>query len=249
MLAFFWLVLFVLTACAFLVMLSLVGVEFYRLYKGNRAVVCPENHSQVAVALDARHAAFTQLTGVPELRLAACSRWPERADCGQECLPDAVRTREYTKGELAAPNSKPIYHLPVLLAAFVAWAIGAIWHSHYLLRSQWMTAVGLSRSEVHQLVWRLAPHVLTLAVPLLFAYGVALLLARARKKGAFTGIADAVGLWAVVAGAALGMSGLRGLSPDLLWIELAYTFLASVVVGAIVGGLSGKLVDQTFAGS
>jgi len=246
MLALFWLVLFLLTACAFLVMLSLVGVEFYRLYKGSRAVLCPENHRQVAVALDARHAALTQLTGVPELRLAACTRWPERADCGRECLPDAVRAREF-KDEIAASHSKPVYHLPVLLAAFVAWVIGAIWHSHYLLRSQWMAAAGLSRSEVHQLVWRLAPHLLTLAAPLLFAYGVAWLLARARKKGAFVGIADAVGLWAIVAGAALGMSGLRGLSPDLLWIELAYTFLASVVVGAIVGGLSGKLVDQTFA--
>lgn len=29
-------------------------------------------------------------------------------------------------------------------------------------------------------------------------------------------------------------------------MELAYTFLASIAVGAIIGGLSGRLVEQTF---
>jgi len=38
-----------------------------------------------------------------------------------------------------------------------------------------------------------------------------------------------------------------GIPSDLLRIELAYTFLASAVVGAIIGGLSGKLTEQAFA--
>jgi hypothetical protein len=32
------------------------------------------------------HAALTGFGKAPELRLSQCSRWPERADCGQECL-------------------------------------------------------------------------------------------------------------------------------------------------------------------
>jgi hypothetical protein len=37
--------------------------------------------------VDTRLAVATQLsTGHPVLRLAACSRWPERRDCGQACL-------------------------------------------------------------------------------------------------------------------------------------------------------------------
>jgi hypothetical protein len=30
--------------------------------------------------------AATALAGSPQLRLSTCSRWPERAGCGQECL-------------------------------------------------------------------------------------------------------------------------------------------------------------------
>jgi hypothetical protein len=37
-----------------------------------------------------------------------------------------------------------------------------------------------------------------------------------------------------------------GISTDLLKMETAYTFLASIVIGAIVGGLSGRLVEEAF---
>jgi hypothetical protein len=54
-------------------------------YRGARVITCPENRRPAGVNLDARHAALTSF-GAPELRLSACSRWPERAGCGQECL-------------------------------------------------------------------------------------------------------------------------------------------------------------------
>ncbi len=46
-------------------------------YRGERAVKCPENHAWAGVHVAALH---------PHLRLNACSRWPEKQDCGQECL-------------------------------------------------------------------------------------------------------------------------------------------------------------------
>jgi hypothetical protein len=55
-------------------------------YRGKRVIVCPENHTPAGVVVDAGHASATALHGAPELRLASCSRWPERAGCGQECL-------------------------------------------------------------------------------------------------------------------------------------------------------------------
>jgi hypothetical protein len=55
-------------------------------FRGQRLVTCPENGRAVGVEVDARHAAATTLQGRPELRLHACSRWPEKAGCGQECL-------------------------------------------------------------------------------------------------------------------------------------------------------------------
>jgi hypothetical protein len=62
-------------------------VRTYRRFRGTRVITCPESHLPAAVEVDARLAAVTHMsTGTPTLRLAACSRWPERQDCGQECL-------------------------------------------------------------------------------------------------------------------------------------------------------------------
>ena len=45
-------------------------------YRGRRVITCPENHRPAA----------TVFGRAPELRLSECSRWPEKAGCGQECL-------------------------------------------------------------------------------------------------------------------------------------------------------------------
>lgn len=108
----------------FLVITSLIVLlpalwerEIYKQFSGSRAVTCPENHRHVAVRIDAVHAAVTGIHGRPKLRLADCSRWPERAKCDQACLPQALRAEPYTLGEVNL-GTKRIYHLPILLAAF-----------------------------------------------------------------------------------------------------------------------------------
>ncbi len=67
------------------IVIWLVGNAWLR-YRGKRVVLCPENQKPAGVALDASHAAVTALGGKPQFRLSQCSRWPERAGCGQECL-------------------------------------------------------------------------------------------------------------------------------------------------------------------
>jgi len=54
--------------------------------RGQRLITCPENHQTAAVDLDVPHATIAALKGHHDLRLADCSRWPEKAGCGQECL-------------------------------------------------------------------------------------------------------------------------------------------------------------------
>ena len=54
--------------------------------RGARVVTCPENHASAGVEVDAAHAAVTAIYKAPDLRLKSCSRWPEKQDCGQECL-------------------------------------------------------------------------------------------------------------------------------------------------------------------
>jgi hypothetical protein len=55
-------------------------------YRGKHLVTCPETRQPAAVDIDVKHAALSAVAGPPDLRLKDCSRWPERHDCGQECL-------------------------------------------------------------------------------------------------------------------------------------------------------------------
>ena len=74
-------------------------MESWLRYRDTRVVVCPENREAVAVEVDASHAAWSAPQGRPDLRLEDCTRWPEKAGCGQECLsqiessPEACRVR------------------------------------------------------------------------------------------------------------------------------------------------------------
>jgi len=69
-----------------LVVLGRAFVRTYLTYQGDRVVECPENRQPAGVRVDAAHALFTAFGGNPDLRLDTCSRWPEKRNCGQECL-------------------------------------------------------------------------------------------------------------------------------------------------------------------
>ena len=47
--------------------------------RGERVVTCPDNGKHAGVKVDVRRAGAW-------MRMRACSRWPEKAGCGQECL-------------------------------------------------------------------------------------------------------------------------------------------------------------------
>jgi hypothetical protein len=57
-------------------------------YRGPRIVTCPETKKPVMVKVDSLHASLTSTVGLPDIRLEDCSRWPNNAQCGQECLMD-----------------------------------------------------------------------------------------------------------------------------------------------------------------
>jgi hypothetical protein len=234
-----WLVLCLVGASLILLPAALWVREIYGRYSGARLVACPENQQAAVVSLDTRHAAMTGMHGRADLRLCDCSRWPEREQCGQPCLPQAVQTEPYTPGAVKT-GTKRIYHLPILLAAVAAWCLGAIWHAQYLFRPRWTDAVGLTRVQVKQIVWWISPHLLTLAICLLFAYGVAWLLAAFHRKGVLPGVLMAVLLGGAVAAA--NWYGIARLPHELLVMEAGYVVLAVLIVGAVVGGLYDKLV-------
>ncbi len=65
---------------------AIPGVRAYFNLRGKRLIICPETHTPEAVDVAAGEAAVGAFLSEPTLRLIECSRWPERQDCGQDCL-------------------------------------------------------------------------------------------------------------------------------------------------------------------
>jgi len=65
---------------------AIPGIRAYFNYRGKRLITCPETHKMEAVDIAAGEAAVGWFLSEPTLRIKDCSRWPERQDCGQECL-------------------------------------------------------------------------------------------------------------------------------------------------------------------
>jgi len=76
----------VVLAVGLFVFRAIPGVRAYFGYRGKRLITCPETHTTAAVDVAAGEAAVGAFLSEPTLRLKECSRWPERQDCGQECL-------------------------------------------------------------------------------------------------------------------------------------------------------------------
>ncbi|MFI5181082.1 MAG: hypothetical protein ACHQPI_06810 [Thermoanaerobaculia bacterium] len=75
-----------LLAAAAMVLLGWWLVPTWRRWRGARVVNCPETNDPHTVKIDAAHAALTAMGASAEIRLESCTRWPERQDCGQDCL-------------------------------------------------------------------------------------------------------------------------------------------------------------------
>ncbi|MGA9392604.1 MAG: hypothetical protein WBV69_19405 [Candidatus Sulfotelmatobacter sp.] len=65
---------------------AIPAVRAFWTYRGKRLITCPETQNAAAVDVAAGEAAVGAFLSEPTLRLKECSRWPERQDCGQECL-------------------------------------------------------------------------------------------------------------------------------------------------------------------
>jgi hypothetical protein len=97
------------------------SLRSYFKLRGKRLVKCPETEQTEAVELDARRAARETLFGTPRLRLRECSRWPERQNCGQECLGQIEATPEdclvrniverWYSGKVCAYCKRPIHEI------------------------------------------------------------------------------------------------------------------------------------------
>lgn len=70
----------------FVYVLLPVALDTYRRFRQPRTLVCPETREPAQIELDASRAAISALDGAPVVQIRQCSRWPEHAACGRECL-------------------------------------------------------------------------------------------------------------------------------------------------------------------
>jgi hypothetical protein len=94
------LIFWVTAACVALsAVLVRIFVKNYMELAGERVITCPENGCAAGVKLDAALGATRAVLGEHTVKIAECSRWPEKAGCGQECLaqieaaPEGCRVR------------------------------------------------------------------------------------------------------------------------------------------------------------
>ena len=102
------------------------AVRLWWRYRGDRVITCPENHRPAGVSVDAQHVAAQPFAGSPQLRLSSCSRWPERAGCGQQCLnqieaaPEDCLVRNilfrWYLGKKCVSCGQPFDHIPLAAA-------------------------------------------------------------------------------------------------------------------------------------
>jgi len=58
----------------------------YRRSHSAQEVTCPEANHFATIHLDARYAVAMRALGETDLRVKACTLWPERRGCHQACL-------------------------------------------------------------------------------------------------------------------------------------------------------------------
>lgn len=89
--------------------------EYYK-NRGRQSVKCPETRQPVDVEVDNQYAFRMALRGQEHTRLSSCTRWPEKGDCGQECLMQLDATPEnlerllskWMEGKSCAICTRPI---------------------------------------------------------------------------------------------------------------------------------------------
>jgi hypothetical protein len=79
---------------AFFLFVAYRYLKAYFRYRGKMVVTCPETQKTVGVEVDAAFVAGASIFSDKLLTLSDCTRWPERKDCGQECLSQIGDTPE-----------------------------------------------------------------------------------------------------------------------------------------------------------
>ncbi len=201
---------------------AIYGWNVFSRLRGTKTVVCPESQAGATVRVDAAEAAAHALHGYPRVRLAACSRWPSRRGCGQECvvqiLNEPVREREF-------------HFFPVLLAAVWIWAIlGALAYTSF--GRGLVVRMGVPAGLVQRGYELTFPALLPLAVAIGLSFVIQKVL-EGKHRSPLTGALLGAALGIAIVAIALPLVPNPG---TILWVYVAFAVIASAAMGAFLTG-------------
>jgi hypothetical protein len=96
-----------------------VGVAFLSYYAAKAeyrdpvCAICPENGEEVELRVDAAFAAHSRLEGHEQLKIVACSRWPERSECDQACTPEVPMLGDNRRRVKYAAGGLPVRYMRI----------------------------------------------------------------------------------------------------------------------------------------
>ncbi len=225
MMTIYWLMLVI---CGILILFSFPGLlwlEVRRSFGGRRIVHCPETKEEVPVRFNASKAARTSLLGPRLVELEDCGRWPEKADCAQDCIPEALAQNPQ--------DAFAINHVGVILTGLLSWAAsGALRYSP--AAREWMAGAGYSRLEFWERVGARAPVFFGLIGLVVTAYVLTWLMRHTERRGVQGGLITGILVWIALIGVTL---------PEAFFTSNLRTFtlnslamlLALVLQGLILG--------------
>lgn len=237
--------------CIIYLMPALMGYSIFARYRGDRLVTCPETKNPVVVELDAHHAAVTGLTGKPETRIAGCTRWPEREECDQACLPQAVNDAVILEARPSEfrESVRGLNHAAVFISAAVFWMVGAFWYSEQLFRPAWMRLVGLSDSaERRRFDADSSAFTLAFVGALVLAYVLDWVIVRTGRPSILRGAVEGLALGVAATLTPLfAVMAFEARPTELFWIHGGFMLLGCLMIGAIEGGWAQQASKQGLA--
>ena len=74
-----------------------IAIRTWVRLRGRHIVTCPETKRPAGVAVDVGHAMVSAMRERTDVRIATCSRWPERQGCEETCVPQIEASAEGTR--------------------------------------------------------------------------------------------------------------------------------------------------------
>jgi hypothetical protein len=84
-----------------------IAITTWRRFRGAHVAHCPQSNTLALVTVDIGRAITTAVWDSADVRVASCSRWPEREGCGQLCVSQIAASPALTRVQRARSDSAP----------------------------------------------------------------------------------------------------------------------------------------------